>query len=173
MCVDFNLKCVTPQEHNINLDAGEQCSEAFLKLNPMGAIPALVDHGPGRSTTPLTQSLAILEFVDESFPTPVAPRHTRMHDGVARPCDGVSSLQVLVALSALVAAIKECAAPQPSWPLALALLVMSAGAAALFIRRQSRLAYPLLDFSLFRNPAFTAGVLAAAFVTLATRAACY
>jgi glutathione S-transferase len=70
VCVDFNLKCVTPQEHNINLDAGEQCSEAFLKLNPMGAIPALVDHGPGRSTTPLTQSLAILEFVDESFPTP-------------------------------------------------------------------------------------------------------
>ncbi|MVT38052.1 MFS transporter [Acidovorax citrulli] len=98
----------------------------------------------------------------------VAPRHNRLHDGVARPWDGVSSLQVLVVLSALVAAIKECAAPQPSWPLALALLVMSAGAAALFIRRQSRLAYPLLDFSLFRNPAFTAGVLAAAFVTFAT-----
>ncbi|EML2808301.1 MFS transporter [Enterobacter roggenkampii] len=86
----------------------------------------------------------------------VAPRHNRLHDGVARPWDGVSSLQVLVALSALVAAIKECAAPQQSWPLALALLVMSAGAAALFIRRQSRLAYPLLDFSLFRNPASTA-----------------
>lgn len=35
--VAFNLKGVTPQEHNINLDAGEQRSEAFLKLNPMGA----------------------------------------------------------------------------------------------------------------------------------------
>ena len=68
--VAFNLKGVTPQDHNVNLDTGEQRGEAFLKVNPMGAIPALVDHGPGQSQTPLTQSLAILEFIDESFPTP-------------------------------------------------------------------------------------------------------
>ncbi len=68
--VAFNLKGVTPHEHNINLDAGEQRGEAFLKINPMGAIPALVDHGPGQPQTPLTQSLAILEFIDESFPMP-------------------------------------------------------------------------------------------------------
>lgn len=68
--VAFNLKGVTPQQRNVNLDAGEQRSEAFPKVNPMGAIPALVDHGPGQPPTPLTQSLAILEFIDESFPTP-------------------------------------------------------------------------------------------------------
>ena len=68
--VAFNLKGVLPHEHNVNLDAGEQRSEAFLKINPMGAIPALVDHGPGQPSTPLTQSLAILEFLDERFPTP-------------------------------------------------------------------------------------------------------
>ncbi len=68
--VAFNLKGVSPQEHNVNLDAGEQRGEAFLKINPMGAIPALVDHGPGQPSTPLTQSMAILEFIDESFPTP-------------------------------------------------------------------------------------------------------
>ena len=68
--VAFNLKGVSPQEHNVNLDVGEQRGEAFLKINPMGAIPALVDHEPGQSHTPLTQSLAILEFLDESFPTP-------------------------------------------------------------------------------------------------------
>ncbi len=68
--VAFNLKGVKPQEQNVNLDAGEQRSEAFLKVNPMGAIPALVDHGPGQPQTPLTQSLAILEFVDECFPMP-------------------------------------------------------------------------------------------------------
>ena len=68
--VAFNLKGVQPQEHNINLDAGEQRSEAFLKINPMGAIPALVDHGAGQSPTPLTQSLAILEFLDETYPAP-------------------------------------------------------------------------------------------------------
>ena len=68
--VAFNLKGVTPQEHNVDLDAGEQRGEAFLKVNPMGAIPALVDHRPGQPQTPLTQSLAIMEFIDESFPTP-------------------------------------------------------------------------------------------------------
>ena len=68
--VAFNLKGVQPREHNVNLDTGEQRGEAFLKINPMGAIPALIDHGPGQSATPLTQSLAILEFLDETYPTP-------------------------------------------------------------------------------------------------------
>jgi maleylacetoacetate isomerase len=68
--VAFNLKGVQPQEHNVDLDAGEQRSEAFLTINPMGAIPALIDHGSGSSPTPLTQSLAILEFLDEIRPMP-------------------------------------------------------------------------------------------------------
>ena len=68
--VAFNLKGVQPREHNVNLDAGEQRGEAFLKINPMGAIPALIDHGAGQPATPLTQSLAILEFLDETYPAP-------------------------------------------------------------------------------------------------------
>ena len=68
--VAFNLKGVQPQEHNVNLDAGEQRSDAFLKINPMGAIPALVDRDPGQPSTPLTQSLAILEFLDETYAAP-------------------------------------------------------------------------------------------------------
>jgi maleylacetoacetate isomerase/maleylpyruvate isomerase len=68
--VAFHLKGISPKEHDVNIDAGEHRGDAFLRINPMGAIPALVDHGPGQSRTPLTQSLAILEFLDESFPTP-------------------------------------------------------------------------------------------------------
>jgi maleylacetoacetate isomerase/maleylpyruvate isomerase len=68
--VALNLKGVQAQEHNVDIDAGAQRSEAFLKINPMGAIPALVDRGPGQPQTPLTQSLAILEFLDETYPTP-------------------------------------------------------------------------------------------------------
>lgn len=64
--VALNLKGLTAHEHIINLDAGEQRSEEFLKINPMGAIPALVE--PGHA--PLTQSLAILEFLDEFQQTP-------------------------------------------------------------------------------------------------------
>jgi maleylacetoacetate isomerase len=68
--VAFNLKGVRPRETNVDLDAGEQLGEAFRRINPMGAIPALIDHGPGQSPLPLTQSLAILEFLDETYPQP-------------------------------------------------------------------------------------------------------
>ena len=68
--VACNLKGVKPHERNINLDAGEQRSEAFLKINPLGAIPALIDLEAGPGAVPITQSLAILEFLDESYPTP-------------------------------------------------------------------------------------------------------
>jgi len=65
--VAFNLKGVQPRETNVNIDANEQRAEAFLKINPMGGIPALIDHeAPG--SPPLTQSLAILEFLDETYP---------------------------------------------------------------------------------------------------------
>ncbi len=68
--VACNLKGISPHERNVNLDAGEQRSEAFLKINPLGAIPALIDTQAGQSHTPITQSLAILEFLDEVYPTP-------------------------------------------------------------------------------------------------------
>lgn len=68
--VAFNLKGLTPQERNVDIDAGEQRSPEFLKINPMGAIPALIDHGDGQPATPLTQSLAILEFLEETAPEP-------------------------------------------------------------------------------------------------------
>jgi DHA2 family multidrug resistance protein-like MFS transporter len=70
---------------------------------------------------------------------------------------------VLVALSGLVFAIKQAAHAPPSWPGAGAALGLALIAGLLFARRQARLAYPLLDFAILRNPAFLAGVLAAAF----------
>ncbi len=64
--VALNLKGVSATERQVNLEAGEQRSPAFLALNPLGAIPALVEAGH----PPLTQSLAILEFLDETHPLP-------------------------------------------------------------------------------------------------------
>ncbi|MEU6213001.1 MFS transporter [Streptomyces sp. NPDC047023] len=74
-----------------------------------------------------------------------------------------SSLLALVALVGLVMAVKETAKADPA-PLFIgtAVLVAAAGGGA-FTRRQRRLAHPLLEFSLFRNRAFLAGVLAAGF----------
>jgi len=68
--VAFNLKGVAPTERLVNLDTAENLGEAFLKINPLGAIPALIDHGDGQPKAPLTQSQAILEFLDETYPTP-------------------------------------------------------------------------------------------------------
>ena len=64
--VALNLKGMAVPERIVDLDAGEQRSEAFLKINPLGAIPALLEKGHA----PLTQSLAILEFIEELQPTP-------------------------------------------------------------------------------------------------------
>ena len=49
------------QIHKIDLTKGAQRSPEFLKLNPAGAIPVIVDHdGPGGKPLTLTQSGAII-----------------------------------------------------------------------------------------------------------------
>lgn len=64
--VALHLKGLRATERQVDIDAGEQLSEEFLAINPLGAIPALVEAGH----PPMTQSLAILEFLDEFQPTP-------------------------------------------------------------------------------------------------------
>lgn len=60
--IALNLKGVHIPETMIDLDRGDQNEEKFRKLNQMGAVPALVlDDG-----TVLTQSLAILEWIEET-----------------------------------------------------------------------------------------------------------
>ena len=64
--VALALKGLAVEERNVDLEAGEQRSEAFLALNPLGGIPALTIEG----RQPLTQSLAILEYLDDTTPQP-------------------------------------------------------------------------------------------------------
>ncbi len=68
--VALGLKGVAVTERLVNLDAGEQRRDEFLTVNPMGAIPALLDREAEDGRTTLTQSLAILEFLDEVHPEP-------------------------------------------------------------------------------------------------------
>ena len=65
--IAINLKGLKPDEIvEINLMKGQQRDEAFRKVNPMMAIPALVDgDGPA-----LFESLAIIEYLDETHPNP-------------------------------------------------------------------------------------------------------
>jgi maleylacetoacetate isomerase len=64
--IALNLKGLTPEVVEINLMKGEQRDPKFRALNPMMAIPALIDgDGP-----PLFESLAIIEYIDEVHPRP-------------------------------------------------------------------------------------------------------
>jgi maleylacetoacetate isomerase/maleylpyruvate isomerase len=71
--VAMNLKGLAADERFVNLDTGEQRSEAFLRINPLGAIPALIDRNDTHAP-PITQSLAILEFLEDIHPaSPILP----------------------------------------------------------------------------------------------------
>ena len=65
--IALNLKGLKAESHFIHLvkDGGQQHKPEFRKVNPQGFVPALVDHGQV-----LTQSLAIIEYLDETRPTP-------------------------------------------------------------------------------------------------------
>ena len=64
--VALNLKGVPFHEIPVDLDAGAQLRPEFLARNPQGSVPALLDG----DLPPLTQSLALLEYLEERFPDP-------------------------------------------------------------------------------------------------------
>ncbi|WP_158747069.1 maleylacetoacetate isomerase [Acidisphaera sp. L21] len=64
--VALNLKGIGVHEIPIDLDKGEQDAPYFRAINPQGAVPALVEPG----LPPLTQSLALLEYLEELHPHP-------------------------------------------------------------------------------------------------------
>ncbi|HEX5768943.1 MAG TPA: maleylacetoacetate isomerase, partial [Burkholderiales bacterium] len=65
--VALAMKGLRAEEISIDLLKGKQNTDEYLAVNPQGVVPALVldDDGP-----PLFQSLAILEFLEETRPTP-------------------------------------------------------------------------------------------------------
>ncbi len=64
--IALTLKGVAFEERTHDLTKGEQRSADFLAVNPAGAVPAL----EGATPEPLTQSLAILEWLEEMHPKP-------------------------------------------------------------------------------------------------------
>lgn len=83
------------------------------------------------------------------------PEHRE--DGPRRPVDLVSVALSLAAMLPVVGAVKHTAAHGPGLVTS-AVLLAGVGAGVLFVRRQHRLADPMLDLTLFRRRAFVAAV---------------
>lgn len=60
--IALNLKQLDYRYVPVHVGRGEQHDEAFLKLNPGRAVPVLIDEG-----IVITQSLAIIEYLDERY----------------------------------------------------------------------------------------------------------
>jgi maleylpyruvate isomerase len=103
--IALNLKAIEAEHLPHHLRKGEQRSPAYLALNPQGLVPSLIDDAGNA----LTQSLAIIEWLDETHPTPpLLPRDALARARVrafalAIACDihPVQNLKVLARLRAL------------------------------------------------------------------------
>ena len=63
--IALNLKNIVYEDRFLHLRSNEQRSEQFRKLNPQGLVPVLEDGG-----AVLTQSIAILEYLEAKYPDP-------------------------------------------------------------------------------------------------------
>jgi maleylpyruvate isomerase len=65
--IALNLKGLSAEHLTYHLRKGEQRAPTYLAINPQGLVPTLEDDGG----TILTQSLAIIEWLDDIYPEPL------------------------------------------------------------------------------------------------------
>src|SRR6187551_2070585 len=103
--IALNLKGLSTEHLPHHLRKGEQCAPTYLAINPQGLVPTL----EGDDGAALTQSLAIIEWLDETHPNPpLLPkdplRRARVRGfALAIACDihPVQNLRVLERLRAM------------------------------------------------------------------------
>lgn len=71
--IALNLKQVAVERRAVHLmreGGGDQFAAAFRALNPLSEVPVLVVDDPGGARRVLAQSMAILGYLEDRFPTP-------------------------------------------------------------------------------------------------------
>ncbi|MGI2038414.1 maleylacetoacetate isomerase [Shewanella frigidimarina] len=106
--IALNLKQLTAEHISVHLvnNGGEQHSEAYHQLNPSDLVPTFIDNNESGEIN-LSQSLAIMEYLDEKHPQqPLLPSNIE-HKAIVRsmaqaiaceihPLDNLRVLQYLV-----------------------------------------------------------------------------
>lgn len=96
--IALNLKNLSYERRRYVLRAGEQRAPDYLAINPAGLVPTLEIDGVA-----LSQSLAIIEYLDDRFPTPALlprdpvarARHRAMALTIACDIHPLNNLRVL------------------------------------------------------------------------------
>jgi maleylpyruvate isomerase len=70
--IALNLKQIDYEQVGVHLvkDGGQQLLPAYRAVNPEGLVPTLVDEAIPGPMHALSQSLAIIEYLDEAYPQP-------------------------------------------------------------------------------------------------------
>lgn len=112
---------------------------------------ALLDHFPWESVllVGVPPSLVFLALGRSLLP--------ESRDERTAPVDPWSALLAIAMMLAIVGGVKFVALGDQAWIGAIA-LVVGAGLVAAFLRRQRRLAHPMVDLTLFRHPGFGSGL---------------
>ncbi|MEP7084660.1 MAG: maleylacetoacetate isomerase [Betaproteobacteria bacterium] len=113
--IALNLKGLTAENVFIHLQKNEQNAPAYLELNPTGLIPTLID-----GDEVITQSLAIIEYLDEKHPQPpllpsTAEERARVRSiALAIACD-IHPLDNLRVLKYLTGVLKVSVEQKNEW----------------------------------------------------------
>jgi len=86
--IALNYKGIEYETKPVHLLKNEQVEPDYLKINPMGQVPALVINGQS-----LVQSLAILEYLEEVYPEkrPLLPKDPVLRAKVRGICELIAS----------------------------------------------------------------------------------
>jgi len=70
--IALNLKGIPYERRVVNLikDGGQQHGVTYRALNPLGQVPLLIDDDRAHQPFALTQSMAIIHYLEERFPAP-------------------------------------------------------------------------------------------------------
>ncbi|GAA4694431.1 MFS transporter, DHA2 family, multidrug resistance protein [Promicromonospora umidemergens] len=151
---------VNERERNVAISVWGSLSVVGGALGPIVG-GALLEHFAWGSIFLINVPVVVVAVV---LGVAVAPKNDP-HPGTR--WDFISSVQALATLVGLVVLIKEVVKVDRSGTIVLCAALATFVGWWLFVRRQRRLPFPLLDLSIFRNAAFASGVLAAAFAMFA------